>query len=301
MVSEHVWSPTEQGRSMPITCTPEDCMAMAEIGRQRYPGVEVSAPGWARCLARAAHGSLPSLIVADLWLACACAENNPAALQALERLLATTVRRALARLTSDAAVIDEMQQRVRMHLLVREPDEPDAPGPPKEARILGYQARGSLAAWIRIITMRLYLNARRDEQARPDAALAEAVDETELLLQEIPELEQMRAQGRTLFTTALQEAFRSLPARARNILRRHHLDAVPLAELANIYQVHEGTVSRWLAAARAQLAQAFEQAALARLGDHRELEELMDLLRSRLDVSLRALFRSAPPGAGPTD
>lgn len=58
---------------------------------------------------------------------------------------------------------------------------------------------------------------------------------------------------------ALRAALRDLPAERRAILSMHYLDAMPVAEIASVLAIPEGTVKSRLHHARAHLKRALEQ------------------------------------------
>ncbi len=252
-----------------------------------HPEVRLPADAWGLALALAVEGAsgshaagLAVLPAADLWLAAAAAANDPAAVDTFERTLLPEIDRALRRFSLPAADFDELRQCVRVRLLVASSSAPP--------RIAQYRGRGSLAGWIRIVATRTALNERRGQvpvSLEPDAF-------TEQLLVSTPELAEMRRESQQLFSRAFRGAFADLSPRERNLLRLRHIDELPLESLARAYQVHVSTASRWLSSARDALAAAFARRVAAELGESRAVHELVDLVRSRFDGSLRSLLSS---------
>jgi RNA polymerase sigma-70 factor (ECF subfamily) len=191
------------------------------------------------------------IAASDLYLACACAAGAPGAHKAFEEAFVSRLPGFLSRIERDAAVIDEVVQRVRDRVLVGDPP-----------RVAEYRGRGSLAAWLRVIALRLHadLMSERgrglpldDEEESPRFhALAVGAD-----------LAAAKAQHRQEVERALSEALRDLPARERTMLRLHYVDGLSLAKIGELYRVDKATVSRWLRAARERLA----DDAFARLGE----------------------------------
>jgi RNA polymerase sigma-70 factor (ECF subfamily) len=78
-------------------------------------------------------------------------------------------------------------------------------------------------------------------------------------------------------------------------LRQHHVDGLTLDELAGVYRIHRATLARRLAAAREKLAAHTRRILLQRFGlGRKELDSLMVLVRSHLDVSMRTLLKESP-------
>ncbi len=253
-----------------------------------HPSVAVDARAWGAALGRAlvgessaeVRGRMDALPAADLWLAAAAAQGVPAAIETFEHTLMPQVDRALRRLVSSMDETQELRQRVRVHLLVAEP--------PALPRIGQYRGRGSLAGWVRTVAGRLALNARRDAPRYVDGE----VDLPERLLASTPELTHLREEYREVFARAFREAFTGLPPRSRNLLRLRHGEEMPLDALAQAYQVHVSTTSRWLTAAREALLRRFTESAGAHLGDAVAVQELLHLVQSRFEGSLRVLLAS---------
>jgi RNA polymerase sigma-70 factor (ECF subfamily) len=214
----------------------------------------------------------------DLYLACACAKVDPAAVRALERRFIVDIPVALRKVHATAEVADEVAQRMRERLLVAEPGG--------RAKIADYSGRGPLAAWLRVAAIRTALTLKRDErrfETAPEdelAALPAPVDD--------PELELYRQRYSGEFRVALSEAMASLSRRERNVLRLCYLDSLTIDEIGAFYKVHRATAARWLARARELLLEGTRRRLLEKLKvTDSELESLMRILTSRLDVSLQ--------------
>ncbi|MEM6294020.1 MAG: hypothetical protein AAGA54_22270 [Myxococcota bacterium] len=226
--------------------------------------------GWAE--------ALHELAAADVWLCAALADGDEAAVRVFERRLGPEIDRALRRLSLTDDQRRELAQRVRVRLLVGE----DGGAP----RITLYRGWGSLEGWTRTVTARLGLNALRD------GARAEPLERAPDLLCASPEFEAMRSSRRASFLQALRDAFHSLESRERALLRLRYLDGVQANALAGSYDVHESTMSRWLAAARAELQARFEQEARRLVDDDVGIAELLGAVQSRFGASLQQLFVS---------
>jgi RNA polymerase sigma-70 factor (ECF subfamily) len=107
-----------------------------------------------------------------------------------------------------------------------------------------------------------------------------------------PELAYLKLVYGEQFREALVTAVQSLSARDRNVLRYRHVEGLDAGQIGALYDVHEASVRRWVAQARAHIVAATRQAMLDGFGlPASELDSVMRLLRSELDVSLISLFR----------
>jgi RNA polymerase sigma-70 factor (ECF subfamily) len=230
---------------------------------------------------------LQCLQVGDLYLACACAQGLPDALRAFEERILPAVTAALAPLGPEPFVA-EAKQLLRHKLFV-----PDPGAPPK---ICEYGGRGPLARWARAVALRVALNLRRRRRTdgTPD-------DEA---LQDIPapgaspELMLVRARHAAELKAAFEEALASLTVDERNLMRLHYLDGLTLDELAQVFRAHRATVARWLARCRETLYERVRARLSERLRlDPTELESVLGLVRSQLDLSIRRCLGGDLDGA----
>src|SRR5204863_2993549 len=97
--------------------------------------------------------ALASLRIADLYLCCACARGDRAALAALERGYFGDVDGALASFRGKGIAPEEIKQQLRERLLTaRDGGRP---------RILDYGGRGDLGRWLRAVAVRAAIDAVR--------------------------------------------------------------------------------------------------------------------------------------------
>lgn len=236
-----------------------------ELARRKYPAVKSTPSQFALRLTQ--HPS--STDVADLFLSEACLEGDAAALEELERLLAS-LRDVATRASS--VPFDEVLQVVRVRLLVKQDGG---------RRLADYEGRGSLASWLKTIVIHSAVSLGRRERTgdRVDSlVMLELPDEREW-----PEMSLARHVARTRLRDALERALTLLTRQQRVLLRQHYLDELTLEELAAYHRVHRATVARWMAAAREALLAALEEEA----GD---LDELWSLVQSRLTLSVSRLL-----------
>jgi len=265
---------------------------LAGAAEAAWPGVAVPRDALARAvvekLAAADPPPLGPDLVSEVHLALGCAAGDAAAIAWFERRYLDVVPQALAHMRLPAATVDAMRAEVRDKLLVSGGD-----GPP---RVLAYAGLGRLRGLVQVSAVRAALDALRAEKrelpvASDDLAALPSPDVD-------PEMLLLKEQHRAVFRDAFAETVRDLEARDRNLLRLHFLGGVTLEQLAAMYGVHRATVVRWLADVRKRLLGGTRkrmQARLAVSGD--ELDSVMRLIESRLDVSVRRLLSSmeAPP------
>lgn len=189
----------------------------------------------------------------------------------------------IASMKLDGALVDDVAQGVRQKLLVGEPP-----------KILGYVGRGSLAALIRVTATRTAISAlRKGGRETQELELDRAIGELD------PERRHLKDHYRVIFRDSFAAAVRSLEARERNMLRLHFLQKVTLQQLASMYGIHRATVVRQLASIREKVAKGTR----GELKSHgavgaTDLESIVDLLKSRFDVSVEGLLASMSDHGG---
>lgn len=216
---------------------------------------------------------LARLHVADLYLACGCIRGHRDALQAFERAFGSDL--VAAARSGGATVPDEVVQHLRVRLLV---------GP--ETRLRAYAGTGPLGRWLRIACRRLAIDARRSEQ-HCEAKHIESGALMDLLGEDDAELGALKSRYRAAFRQAFAEAMAALTPRTRNLLRLHLIHQLTIDEIAPMYQVHRATAARWLGSARREILERTRECLSRLLGaDSRDAQSVLDLIASRLDVSL---------------
>jgi RNA polymerase sigma-70 factor (ECF subfamily) len=245
-------------------------------GRTSWPGVTLDDDAYLRRLVHAlglragesAERVVRTMPGADLYLAAACAAGDAGAIAAFRAAFMPQLRDTLARLGATAALIDETEQRV----------------------IAGYSGRGRLRSWLRSI------GVRTGRRLMGVAAGGDDVVERIPAADDDPELELVRARYADRFRAAFVSAFADLSERQRNLLRQYHIDELTIDQLGGLYRVNRATAARWVIAARTALLAATRArlaADLAIVTD--EVDSIIRLVRSRLDISIRELF--GPPAA----
>lgn len=215
-------------------------------GREACPEVDLAEDRFAELAADAvakATGDDPGPAAAgELYLACACADGVQAAGRVLARDYLTAVKRRLGRMGLTPADIDEVGQRVCECLL-----EPGADG--GGARLIHYALQGRLRSLMVVTATHIAVDSfrRLGREKGDQEALLELAGASD------PRSQLMRRQGQAVFKSAVESALVALDPRTRTVLRLHLIDGLSLEEIADYYQVHRVTVSRWLAAARAAI------------------------------------------------
>jgi RNA polymerase sigma-70 factor (ECF subfamily) len=263
--------------------SPQELAEAVAAARTQW-GIEVAPE---RLQTYATRGGTPSASthLVDLCLACACNDGDTTALAAFDRELRATVDRAARKVGGGRVDIDEVLQRLRARLLVGDGRT--------GAANADYSGQGPLLGWLRITATREILGMRRREkfEAPLDEDLLFALPAPEA----DPELEFLNQHYRAAFRRAFQHAFAALEPVARDLLRAHYVDGLTFDALAERLQIHRATVARWIARARETLMTSTREQLTRTLEIGRdELDSILNLVGSRLEVSLRSQIEPEP-------
>lgn len=167
-------------------------------------------------------------------------------------------------------------------------------------RILTYSGRGSLRGWLRVVAVRILATLSRQrsrETPADDEFLADhLIESTD------PELEYIRRTYVDAYRSAFASAIAELERRDRQLLRLSIVDAVSIDGIGALFSVHRSTAARWLNAARDQLATTLRDHLKRALDiDDPQLESILRLIRSRIDVSVERCLDSADAASGSGD
>jgi RNA polymerase sigma-70 factor (ECF subfamily) len=260
---------------------------LVDEGRAAWPALALAPGAFVRHLAtrprtEALEPWLHATHADDLYLACACAARVTGALDAFEAQFVPRLAGYLAASGLSPATADDVLQSVREKLFVG-----------AEPRIAAYTGRGSLANWLRVVTLRAAVDLSRER----DDAIADSASGSSRRagVVEDPELDFIKEHYRDVFKQAFHDAVAVLDAELRTILRLHYVDGATLEQVAAALACGRSTVVRRIAEGREAILDGVRRLVGERLEiDPGEFDSLLRLLHSRLDLSLARLLRSAP-------
>ena len=238
----------------------------------------------AHVAAACSEAPLETLQVADLVLARACAEGDPAALAHFQRAFHGDVEKALGRMGGGADFVDEITQMVHERLFVG--DRP---------RILEYRGRGTLRAWLRAVVMRTALNARRRKATDPTPGLqSDAFAAIAALGADEATLDLVRRFGGA-YKQAVHDALSDLTPQDRNVLRLALLEGVGIDALGTMYGVHRATAARWIVRAQRAVADGARRRLGALTGiSEQEVASVARACHEELSLSLVRALEEGP-------
>jgi RNA polymerase sigma-70 factor, ECF subfamily len=262
--------------------------AIVAQGRAAWPDLSIDAVAVVAFIARQAttdlaETALDGLRPADLYLACACAHQQPGAIAAFDRDYMREVDVALQRMRVGPPRLQDVKQLVRQRLFVGggNAGQPTSPG-----KIAEDGGRGDLRRWVRSVAVRTCLNELR--KGKREVLL----DDDQLIAQHAiasddPEVEYMKRTYAHEFRAAFGEALGQLGAREQTLLRYHHVDGLNIDEIGAIYRVHRVTAFRWLEKAKEILVRGTLETLRARLKlPADELDSVLRMIRSQIHLSL---------------
>lgn len=246
---------------------------MEEVLRAAWPELQIDAVAFAEQLGARATTHLP-----DLYLAFACGRAEPAAVRLLEDRYIARLDPVLTRVLSDATDRDEVKQRLREKLLVAK-------------KIAEYSGKGELFSWLAVAATREAISLAR----KPGPA--GGVDELQTLLSGSdldPQLAYTKKLYRVQFEESFREALDGLESRDRAVLRHQLIEKLTLDEIAAVYRIHPVSAARRVTKARSELLSGTRRALTRRVQlVGAELDSLMRLVRSQVDLSLGRLLQNS--------
>lgn len=216
----------------------------------------------ARPMSEPIHGS-------DLLLVYLCSRGDQGAQQRLDTEYLSQLPIVVAAVDADPAFVADVVQELKTKLYA-------------EQRLAQYGGRGALGAWLRRAALNTASSMLRPSHSPyPLDPMSEGVAPD-------AELTFLKSRYRDDFRRAFVDALQSLSPRERTVLRLNSLSDVSIDELGHMYHVHRATAARWVQRARDAIAERTREALVARLGlNEGELDELLRLMLSQLDVSIR--------------
>ena len=252
--------------------------------RSSWPQLDLALEHFVAALARRIpadadpEAHLPTLRHEDLYLAYACGQGDPAALEAFDSTCLREAKNALLEAKAPIHLAEEIQQQLRERFFVGNADRP--------AAIASYAGRGSLRSWVRISALReFYRSAKSDRRWRE-------LEERQLSWRSPkndPELDFLKERYRGEFSQAFKAALADISSRQRNMLRHFYLDGMTIEQIGFLYRVHRATAARWLDKARQAVSSKTRQILIDELKlISGEYESLMRMIGSQLDASIRS-------------
>jgi RNA polymerase sigma-70 factor (ECF subfamily) len=261
--------------------------ALVAEGRAAWPSLAIDGNDVVAFIGRqisdAPEEALEGLRPADLYLACACAKQVPAAINLFDRDYIKEVDIALARMRITGSRLADVKQLVRQRLFV---GGGTAGAPTSPGKISEYAGRGDLRRWVRSVAVRTCLNDLRKGKREI------LVDDDQMIAQHAvsaddPEVEYMKRTYAAEFKQAFSDALSQLGPREQTLLRYHHVDGLNIDEIGAIYRVHRVTAFRWLEKAKEMLVRSTLETLRTRLKlPSAELDSVLRMIRSQIHLSL---------------
>jgi RNA polymerase sigma-70 factor (ECF subfamily) len=251
--------------------------------REAWPDVVVALPRFAAELRRRVDPLDPdivaSLCTSDLYLAIACFDGDSVAAGHLERdyFVEAEIAARKVRATDDQAA--EMRGHLRKILFTAEAE--------RRSGLADFTGRGDLRGYLKVIcTRELIRVVNKGKKEVPIDSMLERLE-----VERAPELSLLRARHGADIAAAMRAALEALPDRDRALLRYSLVDGWTVEQLGQLYKVHRATAARWVAAARDALGELIRAEVASRLDiDKLEVDSLIALVRSRIDVSLERVL-----------
>jgi RNA polymerase sigma-70 factor (ECF subfamily) len=218
----------------------------------------------------------------DLYLACACLQQVPAALREFEATYMSRVRAFVSRLPTTPEFLDDLRQLLREKLFV---------GPtPKLAE---YSGKGNLGAWLRVVSIRMAIDVKRSRGEQMRELESELEPQRMQHNAMSPELDAMRNRYRPHFQAAFADALAALPMEQRRLLRLRYVDGLGMEELARHLGANRSTIFRRLNACTQTLLEGIRERLRTSLGvTSSEIDSLTGALQSELEISLGDCLKS---------
>lgn len=269
----------ESGRSTADDAPEQPAHALHILGSRAWPDIALDREAFAAFVAPHLRGQqVGALEAGDLFLACACLGGVAGAAEAFDREYRGDMIKSLSRFHFSAAERDDIVQTLRVAFMVK-------------GKLASYSGRGKLRAWVRSASLRAGL----DHQ---DSKKPQARGSDESLLDGLPatgnaELDLARARFKNEFKSAFESAVAALAADDRRLLAQHYVDGLTIDQLCVVERVHRATVARRIARLREQLFEMTNERLRAQLQmSAPELESMMRLVRSQLDISIHRMLRA---------
>lgn len=245
-------------------------------------------PGPTQAARKAAGEFLSSLNCEDICLAVACAKGDESAWEDFFNEYRAYMVNIARGMTQDAGAAEQLADSTFAELYgLRESDGE------RVSKFSFYSGRGSLRGWLRAVVYQLSADMHRqsnrfvqteepedmDRMARA-SALPEREANTEVAF--------IRERYRAAVSDSLSRAVSELESRERLLLVYYYYDEMTLREIGALFDVHEATISRWLAKIQKRVRKLVERSLMR---DHRfnrrEVGEAIQLAAEQMDINVR--------------
>lgn len=271
--------------------------ALYAQGCEAWPQLKLEEDAWALGLSyrMAQEPPAPSALLAwletvapqDAFLAVACERGSNEALQAFDEHFSAEIRRMVVRYRGPDLPEEDLRQHLRERLFVDDPERP--------AKIRSYSCRGSLRSWLQVTGVRLFIDMLR-VTSRRHKDVPSFEDGQPMNLEDVaddPELQFLKLEYRSQFKEAFGRAAQRLTSEDRNLLRMHLVGGLSIDQVGKLQAVHRATAARRIAKAREQLLMfTREELMIALKLSQDEFDSIMNLIRSRLDLSMHRLLQT---------
>ncbi|MFN0112834.1 MAG: sigma-70 family RNA polymerase sigma factor [Blastocatellia bacterium] len=227
----------------------------------------------------------------ELCLAIACENGDGAAWEKFEAEFRHSMQGAARSLTKDDAEAEDLVQFVYGELFGLRTE-----GEKRISKLAHYSGRGSLGGWLRAVVYQCFIDRKRQtarfeqieeasefERLANNAALS-GNGSLQVKLAAPDDLEDTRLARAT--EEAIATAFDEMPPRDRLILNYYYFDDLTLREIGLLMNVHEATISRWVAKIQREIKRKTEEILQRSYGLRRaEVGECIQIAaRTELDV-----------------
>ena len=224
----------------------------------------------------------------ELCLAVACAQGDDVAWEDFFRDYRGYLTNIARTMTHDAGAAEQLADSTFAELYGLRESEGT-----RVSKFNFYSGRGSLRGWLRAVVFQLSADSHRQtsrfvQPEEPDdiEKLAHAAEPPQHL--PTTEITFIRDRYRAAATDALRRAMEALEPRERLLLAYYYYDEMTLKEIGQLFEVHEATVSRWIAKVQKRARKLVEKS-LTR--DHsfnrQEVGEAIAVAAEEMDINVR--------------
>jgi RNA polymerase sigma-70 factor (ECF subfamily) len=267
---------------------------LCDEAHRGYPTLEIDDRDLVQQIARRAPASellanyLQHCHAGDLAVASQAARGSQIAIAELERVHRQTIEAACRRFAGPGQTADDLRQILRTKLFVADTN--------KVPKIGDYAGQGFLDNWLRVTAVRVFLDLTK----RKDRTRETSAEDDDILALPNPgdlQLDVVKAEYRTAVASAMHEGAQALEPGDRHLLRQHFVAGLSIDQLGAVLGIHRATAARRIQRAREQLvAETRKQLAIKLKLPESELDEVIGLVMSRLDVSIAKLLATKVSG-----